>query len=136
MIYLLASSMEGVPTQEQIIDRLLAMSKRDPSTYSLWDRQQVLGDRIPYCIYLASDKKKAKALDRERKVHKAREMRLLEWTVKDRENKVEESEEYQALCIWVEEAEYKVDVAQAILPLFSELVTTIRDAERIIEQQT
>lgn len=128
--------MEHIPTLNELLLELEELSHREYTMYSLADRQRIQQIRFPFAKQYAEAKRDAKRLDRERKKHRALQMKLLTWTIKDRESEIETSEEYENKCILVEEAEYKVDLLNIVLPVLSEQSTIIRDAEKEIKLQT
>lgn len=122
-------------TPEQIIARVQEIAGKEYITYSPLDRQEVIQLQFEFIKLATWFRETAVNKDRERKLHKAQQMRLLEGTVKDRESTVEESEEYQKLTIARDIAEIQKDHARDTLPVFSSLITIIRDAEKLIGEE-
>jgi len=118
-----------------IIDTIQSIAGKEYTTYSPLDRQEVIQQQILLLKELDNCRRTATDKDRERKLHKAKQMKLLVWTVKDRESEIEESEEYQKLTIERDVAEINKDHARDTLPVFNSLITLIRDAEKLVGEE-
>lgn len=122
-------------TTEQIIDKLQTLSYKPTETYTVGDRQEIQQLRIPYAKILATAKREASESDAERKRYRAKQMKLLSWTVKDREAEIEDSDGYQLFVTKTIKAQYIVDLLNPLLPMFSEMNTVVRDAEKQIGEE-
>ncbi len=122
-------------TTEQLIDKLQELSYKPIETYSIGDRQELQQLRIQFSKILASAKREASESDAERKRYRAKQMRLLSWTIKDREAEIEESEDYQKYVTKVITAQYTVDLLTPLLPMFAELNTVMRDWEKQVQEE-
>lgn len=124
-----------IPMDELLLE-LQSLSEQGVETYSLADRQRVIQLRLLWNKELKICKSKFNQFWREKKLHKAVQMKLLTGTVKDRENEVEESEEYKKICLNTDTEEVKYEYIKNILPVFWELNLLMRDAMKIVEEQT
>jgi len=122
-------------TTEQLIDKLQTLSYKPIETYSIGDRQELQQLRIQFSKILATAKREASESDAERKRYRAKQMRLLSWTVKDREAEIEESDKYQEYVTKVIQSQYIIDLLNPLLQMFTELNTVIRDWEKQIQEE-
>lgn len=122
-------------TTEQLIDKLQELSYKPIETYSIGDRQELQQLRIQFSKILATAKREASESDAERKRYRAKQMRLLSWTVKDREAEIEESDKYQEYVTKVIQSQYIIDLLNPLLQMFTELNTVIRDWEKQIQEE-
>jgi len=122
-------------TTEQLIDKLQTLSYKPIETYSIGDRQELQQLRIQFSKILATAKREASESDAERKRYRAKQMRLLSWTVKDREAEIEESDKYQEYVTKVIQSQYVIDLLNPLLQMFTELNTVIRDWEKQIQEE-
>ena len=122
-------------TTEQLIDKLQELSYKPIETYSIGDRQELQQLRIQFSKILATAKREASESDAERKRYRAKQMRLLSWTVKDREAEIEESDKYQEYVTKVIQSQYVIDLLNPLLQMFTELNTVIRDWEKQIQEE-
>ncbi len=126
----------NTPTVNELLLELEQLSQQGVDTYSLADRQRVIQLRQLWNKEIKKSSSKAKWLNREKKWHKAVQMKLLTGTVKDRENEVEESEPYKEICLNMDVEEVQYEYLKNTLPVFSELNLLMRDAMKVVEEQT
>lgn len=122
-------------TLEQIIDELQSISDKAMDSYSLADRHRINQLRIPLAKAIAKAKQDVSESDRQRKLYRAKQMKLTTGTVKDRESEIEESEGYQQRVVATIKAQYIVDLCSPLLQFMSVMWTTIRDAVKILDEE-
>ncbi len=131
---------------EKILDEVEKIAHKDVDTYSLADRQRVGQLRIEFAKARASNRAEKKAITREKKKYFAEQVVILKNTVWEDWKKlytekeylamIENDEWYVALEVKNDANEYLDDICDIIKETFGELITLIRDAEKIITEQT